>query len=292
MRQTGASPRLVIRGPEKLRGLALTIAAGRQILGRAPGADLQIADGYVSRTHAALESVRGQTVVEDLGSSGGTLVNGVPLRGRRRLNHGDLLRFGAVEARYEEPGHNMDAARPLVSREPAAPPPVRGATAFHVGHQEAGQLNNVARDQYIQNIQAERDSFVREIAAARTRASRLIVVGFVLFLAGIGTTLWVMSRTVSGVDDAFSAFPGHLPAVPRDPTDRPTDPALVMPTDPGVQPIFDGIQSLLVAEGVLYLGSALMLVGLVLHIIAAARRRSFDGRNRHPRQNVPPPPTW
>jgi hypothetical protein len=39
---------------------------------------------------------------------------------------------------------------------------------------------------------AERQSCFREIAAARTRARRVILIGFLLFLAGLIGQIWVI----------------------------------------------------------------------------------------------------
>jgi len=198
MAQAEGYPRLVIISPARLRGTQLVILPGRRVLGRAQNSDLRIPDEYVSRTHAALDSASGQTLVEDLGSSGGTLLNGVPLWGRRRLHHGDLVRFGTVEARYEEPGQESDetvvVARPLTSTGPPTPPASRAATHYSAGYHQAVPVSNDGGDQYgqyIPQVQAEPASFVREVSSTKVRSRRLIVVGFVLFLAGIGVYLWV-----------------------------------------------------------------------------------------------------
>jgi len=71
-------------------------------IGRNPGNDLQPDDPSVSGNHAVinlspldyLEGVQ-EVIVEDLGSTNGTLVNGRRVR-QQRLKHGDLLSLGAM----------------------------------------------------------------------------------------------------------------------------------------------------------------------------------------------------
>lgn len=283
MRESGRSPRLVINSPAWLRGSALTIRVGRQILGRADGSDLQLADEHVSRTHAALENDRGRTWIEDLHSTGGTFVNGVRVQGRYQLNHGDVLRFGPAEARYEEPGRGFDEtmvrAAPSASAKPEMPPPEWGGPTYNVGYQHAGQLSNVAGNQYIQHIQAERESFFREMAAAKTRARRLIVFGFFLFIAGFGMSIWVAGQTAGAFNDLFANFPNDAgQGVPDG-----------MNFDHFFGPNIAGIPLIVVGQGLAFIGIVLMIVGLVLHVIAAARRKSFDERTRNSWQNPPPP---
>jgi pSer/pThr/pTyr-binding forkhead associated (FHA) protein len=64
------------------------------VIGRGEAAELVLGDPSVSRRHA-LVRVDGTTgVVEDLGSSNGTFVNGEPVAAPRRVTQGDVLRIG------------------------------------------------------------------------------------------------------------------------------------------------------------------------------------------------------
>jgi pSer/pThr/pTyr-binding forkhead associated (FHA) protein len=74
-------------------------------VGRAPAADILLSwDGKVSGLHAELERVaEGWVIVDDGLSRNGTFVNGQRLRGRQRLENGDLLRFGDTAAAYHAP---------------------------------------------------------------------------------------------------------------------------------------------------------------------------------------------
>jgi len=71
-------------------------------IGRNPGNDLQPDEPSVSGNHATITIVpieflddAQEIVVEDLGSTNGTLVNGQRVK-EKRLKHGDLLTMGAL----------------------------------------------------------------------------------------------------------------------------------------------------------------------------------------------------
>jgi hypothetical protein len=72
------------------------------VLGRALECDLAIVSPHVSRQHARLDLDGEQLVLEDLGSSNGTLVNGVRLKGRAVLQHDDEVRFHDIAFRVKE----------------------------------------------------------------------------------------------------------------------------------------------------------------------------------------------
>jgi FHA domain len=74
-------------------------------VGRNPVADLSIGwDPSVSALHAELEQRAGEVAVVDDGlSRNGTYVNGERVHGRRRLQDGDMLRFGATVVLVRNP---------------------------------------------------------------------------------------------------------------------------------------------------------------------------------------------
>lgn len=81
------------------------LGGDRLCIGREPDNDLVIAwDAGVSRVHALLERLGGAwTIVDDDLSRNGTFVNGQRLRGRRRLEDRDVLRFSKTELLYRDP---------------------------------------------------------------------------------------------------------------------------------------------------------------------------------------------
>jgi len=72
-------------------------------IGRAPGCTLQIDSPGVSRQHAHLTFQNNQYLLEDLGSSNGTFVNGERISAPVPLQHGDLLSLGRlVQLEYQK----------------------------------------------------------------------------------------------------------------------------------------------------------------------------------------------
>ena len=84
--------KLVRRGGPALTGEIRP--AGRALeIGRATSCDVVLADLAVSRRHARIRWKDEELVLEDLGSSGGTWVNGERAE-RCSLRPGDMVRFG------------------------------------------------------------------------------------------------------------------------------------------------------------------------------------------------------
>jgi hypothetical protein len=97
---------------------------GELILGREDGtADLVLDDPGVSRRHARVLPENGAVIVEDLGSSNGTYVNGERISGPVELGAGDEVQVGATVLGVEGGGTAATALMP-----PGAP-----ATAEHPG---------------------------------------------------------------------------------------------------------------------------------------------------------------
>jgi predicted component of type VI protein secretion system len=111
---------------------ATFILEGDQLnIGRDSTNEVTINDAEVSRRHARLTFQGGKYVLEDLGSTNGTFVNGQRLAGPRVLKAGEVVSFGeqivlVFEVTTNDPGATMvsprAAAVPSVSR-PVTPPP-------------------------------------------------------------------------------------------------------------------------------------------------------------------------
>ncbi|MGH9280301.1 MAG: FHA domain-containing protein [Acidimicrobiales bacterium] len=74
-------------------GVSIPITTGPLLVGRDPTAQVIIDDPLVSRRHATLHADHDGLWVEDLGSSNGTIVNGVPIH-RVLMRAGDVLEIG------------------------------------------------------------------------------------------------------------------------------------------------------------------------------------------------------
>jgi sigma-B regulation protein RsbU (phosphoserine phosphatase) len=111
--------KLVPRGSAVFTG-TVRVAERPLQLGRDPRCEVVIPDPTVSRQHARLMSEGEELVVEDLGSSGGTYVNGSRV-GRAELRSGDLVRLGQrvefVVSRDEPSTALRDATRGSGERE-------------------------------------------------------------------------------------------------------------------------------------------------------------------------------
>ena len=70
-------------------------------IGRDAGNDIAIPDEAASARHAVLEQRDEEWWIEDLGSTNGTLVNGVKIEKRERVRFGDEIAIGRVALRLE-----------------------------------------------------------------------------------------------------------------------------------------------------------------------------------------------
>ncbi len=131
------SYQLVMRsGPTPGKVFPITnpeITVGRDVTN-----DIVINDAEISRRHARLTLQAGDYVVEDLGSTNGSFVNGQRLMGPHALHNGELVMFGEnVGLVYESTNVTMDLNATVISAPmgpqatvagpqpmPPAPPPM------------------------------------------------------------------------------------------------------------------------------------------------------------------------
>lgn len=81
-------------GPQA--GQVFNVEEYPQTIGRGSGSDIVIPDKTLSRQHARIQVTSGGCVVEDLGSTNGTFVNGRRITGPTRLRPGDSLQVGTT----------------------------------------------------------------------------------------------------------------------------------------------------------------------------------------------------
>ena len=95
------APRLRVETAAGLRdGVAYDLSDGA-VLGRGDQSDIQLEDSFASTSHARLVPQGDVVVLEDLGSTNGTYLNGEPLRGPQPLHVGDRIRIGDSEFTFE-----------------------------------------------------------------------------------------------------------------------------------------------------------------------------------------------
>lgn len=240
------APYLIVTEPAPLSGQVISLTAGCTTVGRGQ-VNMRLDDPRVSDRHAALYAAAGgQVTVEDLGSLNGTTLNGHSVRGRQPVRPGDVLGFGPVQVRYEIPRLSASNTNG-VPRQPTGP-------SFAV-HAQQGHISNVGHDQYnynsyLQTVVQQRESFLREVAAARTRARRVVIFGLILFLGGAAVAI------------AFQVvFANRFESLNEQ-------------SDPNS--FFKGFGAAFAAAGVSTFGLLLTIVGIVLHVVATARRRRVN----------------
>jgi hypothetical protein len=243
--------RLVVLDPGPKQDMVLGLGTGTTVLGRDPyHSDVVLSDASVSRRHALIDRSGQSTLLRDLGSTNGTSVNEVRIDGPTVLHHNDVVAFGAFRTRFEDVSDS--SGPPTVQTHVATTKPVEPAS-FNVPAQSGNHISNVAGSQY--NLQM-RENFLREVAAAKTRARWLSVIGFVMFVLGAGTYAWAILDFIGGFDDIGEE------------------------TDPGTVELFGpdvgGVPVGLIGFAVAGIGSMLLIVGIVLHVIATAKRRRAD----------------
>ncbi len=97
--EQGAAPLdavLVLADGRKVR-----LEPGTNVIGRLPDCTVPLSDPQASRRHAELRRDAGGVTLVDLGSTNGTLVNGVRVHDQE-LRDGDTIRIGNTTLRFEE----------------------------------------------------------------------------------------------------------------------------------------------------------------------------------------------
>lgn len=91
----------VLTGSETLdRGRVFKVDAKGLRLGRGKHNDIVLPDHFASIDHAVFRQLKGQAVVEDLGSTNGTWVNGEQIHSPVQLVVGDYVKIGSITFQY------------------------------------------------------------------------------------------------------------------------------------------------------------------------------------------------
>lgn len=146
-------------------GQSFELAEGATlVVGRAGACDLPIIDPTVSRRHAELSCEGGTVRLRDLGSSNGTLVNGLRVD-EARLSSGDVVTFGRVPFRLTTVGTQREPMLPNREGEAATPTPGSPLRHERVVDRPAGSLSAIVR---ATNLAEARHTAREAAASART----------------------------------------------------------------------------------------------------------------------------
>ncbi len=254
-------PRMMVLHPAHLRGQTLDLRTENVLVGRDPNSHLVLDDPHVSRTHAAIHRTGDYVVLEDLHSSAGTKVNGISLVGSTPLRDGDVVDFATVAVRYEAAAHRTAETQMLPAQPPPVGPMIAAGARFDIGPQQAGVISNIGRDQYNSYVH-HRESFVREIAAAKSTARFLIWLGFFITIAGFvayGAMIVRFIAELASTSDLASTSSGPEPMFP-----------------PLFGPEILGTPIGIIGLGASVVGMVILIVGIVGHVVATSRSRRAD----------------
>lgn len=117
---------LVVQGRPK--GKCLRFPSGDYLIGRGVECQVRPNSAWVSRQHCILRIDEAAVHVRDLGSTNGTLVNGVRVVGERTLEPGDQLQVGPLVLEFLA---DAPATGQIAPVHEASEPPVDNASETH-----------------------------------------------------------------------------------------------------------------------------------------------------------------
>ena len=82
-------------------GQRVYVNNGPITIGRLPECEVSVNDSNISRRHAEVRAGTTAYVVVDLGSTNGTMLNGIKTTGEQRLSDGDIISVGSTHLRFE-----------------------------------------------------------------------------------------------------------------------------------------------------------------------------------------------
>ena len=100
----------------------------RSTMGRRPYNDIVVDHLAVSGEHAVIQVTGEAAVLEDLGSTNGTFLNGQPIK-RQRLHNGDVVDIGKYKIRFVHEGQQPSFEKTMIFKPGQLPTALRAATA-------------------------------------------------------------------------------------------------------------------------------------------------------------------
>ncbi|MEA3350593.1 MAG: FHA domain-containing protein [Chloroflexota bacterium] len=116
---------IVVSGAEQ--GKKFVLSKQEMIVGREPSADISIDVAEISRQHTRLRLEANGYMIEDLGSTNGTFVNGRRLSGPHLLRPGERIQLGEAVTLAYQVAHDPDATLVSPVRQSASVPQGRPA---------------------------------------------------------------------------------------------------------------------------------------------------------------------
>ena len=249
-------------------------------IGRDPSSAICVNDATISEHHADLIR-RGLTwFVVDARSTNGTFVND------RQVNESvvqaqDRIRVGRVEfvvrgadlgrlggqtqtvsgeaAWHQSGGASSGGSLPARPAEPVS-------AGMNVRDMHAETIYGADYMKIYYNTIEQRENFLRDVAATKTKARWLAWTGFVTFLAGFGLFAYSDLSFIKQISNSFQTG---------------QEPSTVSPFGRNIA----GVPLGLIGWAIGVIGMVLLIVGIVLHIVAASRRKRAD-------REFPVPSPW
>jgi pSer/pThr/pTyr-binding forkhead associated (FHA) protein len=174
----------------------ILLAKERTTIGRRPHNDIQIDNLAVSGEHAAIVSVANDCILEDLGSTNGTLVNGAPVK-KHLLRDNDVIEFGKFKLKYVRTVDTRTAAdydktmvwspaasKPAGAAAAPAPAPMAAAASPHPETPHAVPERAARRVQSDHRADKAAESFPYRFWMIALVLLGIVVVGYLAYRGG------------------------------------------------------------------------------------------------------------
>lgn len=215
----------------RYQGGSIPVAAGRTLtVGRAAGCDVHLDEELTSRQHARITWEADSPVIEDLGSTNGTFVNGERVQ-RRRLVLGDRILIGGNILKLSAPGQGRSAAIGAGDLETVRFESTVLESFPHRTTAMRGQLEEVGLPDLLQLLGTSRKSGLLRVESAGRRAVVRMVSGRVTHCLLDGSPalapIDVLVEMVQWASGSFELVPAPAEPPPGPALDEAVDALLI-----------------------------------------------------------------